>query len=126
MPESEDRSDAPTVELVKDALQEAKELGRLEVALAKEELTRELKSLRVSAIAATVAAACALLGASLLMVALALATGGTLPALILGAVLFVPAAIGVAFAIVHRPTKALEATKRRLEENVEDLKEHVL
>src|SRR5262249_48450997 len=77
-----------TAELLREAVDEAKELVRLEVALAKDEARTELAEAKSGAIALGATAALAILGLALVLVALALAIGMTpLPAFIIGIVL---------------------------------------
>ena len=128
-PESTTREEvdtnASTTDLVREAIEEAKELARLEVALARNEAVTELKSLRVSAVAFGLAGALGLTGGTLLLVALALAIGGAIPALVIGGGLVVIAG-GLAYAgKALLPKKPLVQTKRRLEEDVNQLKERV-
>gem|GEM_PF-1148202 len=118
--------EASTVDLVKEALDEAKELVRLEVELAKEEVREEVKQVRNASIAFAVAAAAGLLVLCLLGVALVLALGGTaLAALgVAGGFLVLGAAAGwTAYGML--PKKPLEKTRNRLQADVNQLKEHI-
>jgi hypothetical protein len=120
------RMQLSTAELVKEALDEGKELVKLEVALAKAEMRREVAAVKASAIAFGVAAVTAILGLSLLLVALALQIDlGPVPALVIGIVLVVAAAIAGLVGYKALPRKPLDYTKRRLETDVHMLKEHV-
>src|SRR5262249_1120929 len=92
-----------TTDLVKQAIDEARELARLEVALAKNDALTELHDLKASAIAFGIAAAAALLGMALLLVALVLALGGITAALLLGVALLVVAGCLVLFALSKLP-----------------------
>jgi hypothetical protein len=129
--EDADRESAPvpsgdaTTELVKEAFDEARELARLEVALAKNEALAELNDLKVSAITVGIAAASALVGVALLLVALALALGGTIAALVTGVILLAVAAALALFAVHRLPEKPFGETRRRLKEDVQQLKERV-
>ncbi len=114
-----------TADLVKEALDEARELAKLEVALARDEVLGELNALRTSAIVFGVSAVLAILGIGMLLVALALAMGGALPALILGLVVIAVAAIAAWIGVAKLPKRPLAATKQRIEDDVKQLKEHV-
>jgi uncharacterized membrane protein YqjE len=117
----------PTAELVKEALAEARELVQLEVKLAKEEMRVEIKQAKKAGIAVGVSGVVALLGLSTLVVALVLALGGTaLAALIVAIVLLAMAGGGAAFAYSRVPKDPLDSTRRRLEADVNQLKEHVV
>ncbi len=120
------RSDATIPQLVRDALDETKNLVRLEVELAKDELREELADAKRSAIMFGVAAVAALLAAAMMFVALALAIfPGPLPALVIGAVLIATAAILAFVGLQRVPKKPLERTRRRLETDVQVIKEGI-
>jgi hypothetical protein len=105
---------------------EAKELMRLEVALAKEEVKRELFAVKSSAIALAAGAGLLLLGLSLLLVALALAIfPGPIPSLVLGLILVGGAALAVVAGMKLLPKKPLSETMRRLESDIDTVKERV-
>jgi hypothetical protein len=117
------RDDTPTTELVKEALEDAKELVRLEVALAKREAREEARAARSSGIALGLAGALALLGVQALLVALCLAVGDWLFALVTGGVALVVSGIVAGAALRHVPKKPLDETRRRLQSDVRELKE---
>jgi uncharacterized membrane protein YqjE len=116
-----------TAELVREAIDETRELGRLEVQLAKEELLSELRQAKAGGITIGVGAAVALMGVTLFFVAIAmafdkeavaaLAVGGML--LVLGALL---ALVGTRV-LPGRPL--LGETKERLQTDLKQLKERV-
>jgi uncharacterized membrane protein YqjE len=115
-----------TVDLVKEAMDEAKELVRLEVALAKEEVKEELQHVKHAAIGFGIAAAASVLVLCLLAVALVLALGGTPVAAlaVAGGMLLIGAlAAWVAYGML--PKKPLEKTRHRLESDMNQLKEHI-
>jgi nitrogen fixation/metabolism regulation signal transduction histidine kinase len=114
-----------TTELLKEAIDEARELARLEVALAKNEAFAELRDLKTSAIAFGVAFVAALLGVALLLTALAVALGGTIAALIIGGVLLVIGGGAALVGLSKLPEEPLAETRRRLKEDVKQLKERV-
>lgn len=120
------RPEASTAELVREALDEAKQLVRIEVELAKDEVRVELQEAKRAAIMFGVAAVAALLAAAMLFVALALAIfPGPIPALVIGAVLIVGAAILGFVAFKKVPKKPLDQTRRRLETDAQVIKEGV-
>lgn len=118
--------EASTAELVKEAMDEARELVRLEVALAKEEVKGELKQVQRAAIGFGIAAACSLVVLCLLSVALVLALGGTAIVALLVALAFL-AVGGTAGFIAYEmlPKRPLETTRSRFENDVNLLKEHI-
>jgi hypothetical protein len=124
---AEDEAAAPrgatATELVREAVDEARELARLEVELAKNEARGELKALKACGIAFSVALASALLGVALLLVALALVLGGAAVALLLGVGLISIATVAAWVGSWRLPKKPLGETRRRLEDDIERLKE---
>lgn len=118
--------DVSTVDLVKTAIDEARELFKTEFALAKDELRREMTGVKVSAISFSATAVLAVLGVSMLLIAWALAFfPNPIPSLIAGAVLLVGAGIAAFVGYRAVPKKPLEATKARLETDVQVLKERL-
>ena len=118
--------EASTADLVREALNGAKELVQLEVALAKEEVKEELVQVKHAAIAGGIAAGAAMVSLSVLAVALVLALGGTaLVALaVAGVFLLIAAAAGYA-AYAMLPSAALGKTRSRLQNDMNQLKEHI-
>lgn len=113
-----------TAQLVKEAIDESRQLVKLEVELAKDELRQELKDAKRSAIMFGVAAVAALLAAAMMFVALALAIfPGPVPALIIGIVLIAAAAVLGFVGFKKVPKKPLERTRRRLETDAQVIKE---
>jgi hypothetical protein len=116
----------PTADLVREALDESRELVRLEVALAREELKSELSRARESAVALGTAAGLGLSGFAVLLVAIALAFPiPWLAAVILGAIL-----LAVCGALAFAGYKALPrspfgGTKERLESDLKKLRERI-
>lgn len=105
-----------TAELVRHALAEAKLLVKAEVLHAKKELREELKAARTSGILLGAGAVLALVGVTLLFVALvgALPLSLWLSALIVGVVVLLVAG-GLAFTGIKRlPKKPLPHTQERL------------
>ncbi|MDB5214682.1 MAG: hypothetical protein JWO86_2609 [Myxococcaceae bacterium] len=118
--------EASTADLVREAMDEAKELVRLEVALAKEEVKEELAQVQHAAISFGVAAGASVIVLCLLAVALVLALGGTALAA-LGVAGGFLAVAGVAGYLGYGmlPKHPLERTRHRLENDVNQLKEHI-
>ncbi len=113
-----------TVRLMQEALDEARELTRLEVALARQEVMAELRQVQSSAIAFGGSAAAVLAAFIMCMVAIALAFSAPwAAALVIAAVLLcIGGALGVA-AFRSLPAKPLAKTKQRIEEDMKLLKE---
>jgi hypothetical protein len=112
-------------ELIKEAIDEARELARLEVALAKNEALVDLKDLKMSLIAFGVAAVTALLGLALLLFAVALVLGGAIAAVVIGVALLLLAVAAALLAVSKLPERPFAETRRRLKKDVEQLKERV-
>ena len=121
-----DPRNTPASDLMRQALDDTRELVKLEVALARDEVRKDLLSVRTTAIAAGVAALCMILALSLLLVALALAIDiGAIAPLVIGLVLLVVAgsSAGIAYAAV--PKKPVSETQKRIQTDVKLVKEHV-
>jgi hypothetical protein len=112
-------------DLMKEAFVEARELARLEVTLAKNEAVSDLKELRASGIAFGFAAACGLVGFAVVLVAVSFALGGWLASLVAGLVLVAAGGVGGFVGVSHLPKQPFGETKRRLEEDMKQLKEHI-
>jgi len=115
-----------STELVREAMLEAKELVKLEVALAREEVKREVLATKGAAIALGVGTALLSVGLSLVLVSLALALfPGPIPLLVLGLILAGGAALAGSAGMKLLPKKPLAETLRRLETDIETVKEHL-
>jgi hypothetical protein len=120
-------NEAPTAaQLVREAFDEARELARLEIALARDEAYRQVRAFETSAIAFGVAAGASILGIGVLLVALVLAADSPLLALILGILLLVVAGVAAAVAMSKLPTRPLADTQRRMVDNVKELRERAV
>jgi hypothetical protein len=119
------RDDTPTTELVREALEGAKELLRLETALAKREAREEARAARGSTIALGAAGALALLGVEALLVAMSFAIRDWRVDLVIGASSLVVSGVVAAVALRRMPKKPLVETRKRLESDVRELKERV-
>ncbi|HEY8077884.1 MAG TPA: phage holin family protein [Labilithrix sp.] len=116
----------PTSELVKGVVAETRALVKLEIELAKEEVTLELKKAERAAIAAAIGLLTTILLLAMLSVAIVLAFGGTaIAALIVAACFFVLSGVAGIYAYGAAPKKPLERTRRRLEADMNQLKEHI-
>lgn len=116
----------PTSELVKGVVDETRALVKLEIELAKEEVTLELKKAERAGIAAAIGAVTSILLLAMLAVAVVLALGGTaIAALVVAAFFLVVTGGAGAYAYSAAPKKPLERTRRRLEADMNQLKEHI-
>lgn len=123
-PTVEPRSDIGTAELVKEALDEARALIKTEITLARAELLREARGLKLASVAFGITAALGTLGIALLLVAFAIGTFPNVwPSLIAGIVLCFGAGIGVFMGIVALPKRPLHETRARLTADVDVLRE---
>lgn len=118
--------EASTVELVREVMDEARELARIEIALAKEDVKDELRHAQRAVVALGIALAASVVVLSLLAVALVLAIGGTAVAALLVALGFlIVGAIAGGLGVGLLPKAPLAKTRERLENDVNQLKEHV-
>ena len=123
--ETETRQE-PTAELFREAVDETRELVRLEVELAKEELREELGRAKIGAIGLGAGAGLALSGVTMWFVTIAMAFRMEwLAALILGGILLVVAGIVAFGGYSALPKRPLEQTKERIETDLKQLKERV-
>jgi protein-S-isoprenylcysteine O-methyltransferase Ste14 len=119
-------SNVPANELVKEAIAEARHLIQLEIALAKEEAKRDASGVKLAAIALGLAVLASVLGLSLILVAVSLAIfPGPLPAVALGLILMGMAALAAVWAVMRKPKRFLMETRRRLDVDLEKVKERV-
>lgn len=125
-PERLAMEEASTADLVREALDEAKELVKLEVELAKTEVTEEIAGAKKAGIAFGIAGAFGVLALCMLAVALVLALGGTaIAALGVAAGFLVVAGVGAGIGWTMIPKKPLGQTRHRLENDLKQLKEHL-
>jgi len=115
----------PTTELMRQILDETKELVRIESQLARDEVRADLVQLKSAAILGGVALVLAGLTLSTLVVTLILALGGALVALTCAIVLLLGASAAAAFAYQKLPKPPLARTRARLKSDVTQLKEHI-
>jgi hypothetical protein len=117
---------APTHELVRDVLQQTRELIRIELALARDDLEADIEKAKRSGLWAGIGIVFGSAMLAALVFALVVGLGGTaMIALAVAGVLalFAGAAGLAAYQIL--PRKPLERTRARLESEVNQLKEHV-
>jgi uncharacterized membrane protein YqjE len=114
-------------ELGRQALDETKELVRLEVALAREDLRSELQRAKTAAILFGIAAALVIVALALFDVAVVIALGNTVAAA-LGVAFLVVAEVAVLAFVGYRklPKTPLQRTRERLTADIRELKEHVV
>lgn len=117
---------APTHELVRDTLEQTRELIRIEFALARDELNDDLKKAKRGGVWAGVGVVFASGMLAALILALVLALGGTAVAAlaVAGGCAVLTAACGT-IAFQTLPRAPLQRTRARLESEVNQLKEHV-
>jgi hypothetical protein len=113
-------------QLVREALEQMRELVRLEVALAREEARDEWVRARAAGVSLGAGGVAALMGLTMLLVALAAGVAHmVVAALVIGGILIVlAAALGL---IGYRgiPRKPMVGTKERIEADLKQLKERV-
>jgi Putative Actinobacterial Holin-X, holin superfamily III len=121
-----EQDEPPVTDLIREVLGDTRELVRIEVALARDELGHEVASARTGAIALACATAVAVAAFTMFMVAIVLALrAGWVGALVVAGTMLA-AALGLGLlGWSALPTKPLEQTKGRLQANVERLKERM-
>jgi cytochrome c-type biogenesis protein CcmH/NrfG len=118
--------DPPVTELIREILGDTGELVRIEVALARDELRRELAAARLSATLVSTAAAVTVSSFTMFMVAVVLALrAGWVGAVVVGSTLLAAALLLGLFGWKAMPTQPLGETKHRLQANVERFKERI-
>lgn len=118
------RPELSTVELMKETVEEARQLLKTEVALAKDELDQQIDAAKRVAIVMGVSMSAALLGLAMLLVAMVLRIAPRpLTALITGLVLLLIAGIAALFGYLARPKQPLPMTRERLAADAKLLKE---
>lgn len=115
----------PTTELMRQVLDETKELVRIETRLARDELSADLGQLKKAAVLGGMALLLALLSLSTLVTALVLALGGALVALVIAAVMLLGASVAAGVAYQRLPKPPLARTRARLQSDVKQLERHI-
>jgi uncharacterized membrane protein YqjE len=124
---NETRPATPTGVLIREAVDEARDLIKTEVELAKTEVRQEVKGIVRSVIAFAAAALVGILAIAVLLVAFGIATFPKVwPSLVVGIALLAIAGVAVAVGIAALPKKMpLEKTRERVETDVQILKERL-
>jgi uncharacterized membrane protein YqjE len=126
MSELDPRPEVSTIDLVKETVVEAQQLFKAEIALAREEANRQLQDAKRVVIVMSAGGVMAILGLSMLLVALVLAIAPhALTALITGIVLLIGAGIAGFIGYQSIPKKPLAQTQERLQEDAQVLKERL-
>jgi uncharacterized membrane protein YqjE len=121
---TESMTDLSTPELLRRALDDSKELVRLELRLAREELREDVQHMKGAAILLSIAAALFIVSLSMFDVAVVFALGGTVKAALIVAFIVLGEVAIVGF-IGYRllPKVPLERTRARLATDVQSIKE---
>lgn len=125
-PSAVEEDEPPVTDLIREVLGDSRELVRIEVALARDELGHEIAAAKTSGIAFGCAAAVAVAAFTMFVVALVFALkGGWAGALVAGGILLA-AALGLGLVGWSAlPKKPLERTKGRLQADVKQFKERM-
>ena len=116
----------PTGQLIRETFDEVVSLAKLEVALAREDITREIAGARASAMALGLAGGVAIAGVSLLLVAFALTfERASLVALAIGAVLVLAAVAMGVYGWRRLPVPPMNQTKERVQSDLKQIRERV-
>jgi hypothetical protein len=116
---------AATADLVRDAVTDARRLVEVEVALAKDEVRKEILATKSAGVTLGAGAVAAVLALAVLLVALATAIEpGPTGLLLTGAILLLGSGAAIAAGIKMLPKKLLPVTVRRVEEDIRTVKEH--
>lgn len=125
-PEELALEEASTVDLVREAIDETKELVRIEIEMLKSEVGKQIDQAKRAAVAIAVALAAAVLVLCMLAVALVLAIGATVVTALVVAGAFLVIGGAAAFAgYALLPKKPLQQTRQRIESDSRRLKEHI-
>jgi hypothetical protein len=116
-----------SIELLRTAFDEARELASAELALAKTEFAEASKAALTTVVAASAAAALGFVALVMLVIGGLLAVGASLAeALFAGGVLFLLAATGAIFAGIRlAPKEPMKRTRTRLQSDAGSLKGHL-
>ena len=118
--------DAPLAELLREALGDARELVKLEVELATDEVKQHAAEALRAAVAFGVAFAAAVVALALFAVALVLALGGTAAiAAAVGGGFVVAAGAAAALGYGALPKRPMEATRSRVRADMDLIKENL-
>ncbi len=118
------RTSLSTKQLLQECVVEAKDLARIEVALARDEAFAELTALRATGISFLVAAALAAVALSALVTSVIVVAGYVVGLLAFG--VFLAAAVATAYAGYRRiPAHPMEKTRRRLAHESHDIQQRL-
>jgi hypothetical protein len=118
--------DAPTADIVREAFDDARDLIRLEVEIAKAEVQGELAQVKRAAFGMVIAVGAALVAVSLFGVALIIGLGATLVAsLVVAGIVLAIAAIAALVGYAMAPKQPLLGVRKRLQTEVHQLKERI-
>jgi hypothetical protein len=116
--------DAPTTALLRDAIDETRQLVRIEVALAKDEARKEIQALKAAGIAFGIALLAAVLALTTIVSTVVVLVGWVVGAIIAGVSLVLAVVLGLTgYRLL--PKNPLVETRKRLEDDLHGLKEHV-
>jgi protein-S-isoprenylcysteine O-methyltransferase Ste14 len=126
MPAETNQTEEPTGELLREALDETRELVRLEVALAREEVRGELARAKKGGISLGAAVVLSLCALAMFLVAVASAfTPMWLAAVVIGGILLLVGALLGYLGYRAIPQRPMWETKERLESDVKQLRERI-
>jgi hypothetical protein len=115
-----------TTDLLRQTLEETKQLARLEVRLAQSELREDVRSLKWAGLLFAIAAALFVVALAMFDLAVVIALGGTASAaLIVAGIVLVEVAVLAIAGYRLLPKVPLERTRARFAEDVRTLKEHM-
>jgi hypothetical protein len=118
--------EASTADLVREAFDEAKELIRLEVEIAKSEVAKEISLAKKAAVSLAVAVGASVIVLCMIALAIVLAVGATVSAALwVAAVLLVIGGMAAYIGYALFPRKPLGVARDRLMTDVKQLKEHI-
>jgi hypothetical protein len=128
MAEFEPRPERVTnAELVREALEQTRELIQVEVALAKDEVKKELSLVKIIAAASGVAVLFGFAAFVVLLVTLGLVISlSALPMFIIGLILLAIAVVAAIVAYEEIPKKPMRRTQHRVRTDARLIKEHVV
>jgi Putative Actinobacterial Holin-X, holin superfamily III len=114
-----------TADLVRDAVTATRHLVEVEVALAKDEVRREIQATKTAGITLAAGAVAAISALAALLVALAMAIEpGPISLLVTGGILLLGSGAAIAAGTKMLPKKLLPVTARRVENDIRTVKEH--
>lgn len=126
MPEETNQTDEPTGELIREALDETRELVRLEVALAREEVKSELAQVKAGSMSLGAGAAAGMCALTMFLVAIVSSFARMwLAALVTGGILLVVGGVLGYLGYRAMPQRPMSETKERLETDVKQLRERI-